>query len=435
MKRTLKVLCLLAAGIAFVGCAGKANKDENKAVKDIIAQAESMTFQELLEKAYAESNGKEVSGIGNSSRGKTAGEKFVEEMQKVHPDYTGSIKWSQPKNNSIFEALAKDTESAHPVQAVTLIQDAAQIKNKMISTGILYNFVPKEWREASGVNAAADGNPLTLQTLSKVFMYNAGDGAKMYMNVWDFVKEGEKPMFMGLDSEPVGKNFLYMLTEAKYVKYVKDAYDALSDEDKAYFDPAIAELKPKVKELNLSDGAEYSLAWIKLFVTQFNKMTDDGPISTEIVKKSAAGQTALIVYSKLRSINESEETSVNNIVVAAYQDGYRGFGGYAYKHYLQIPKNTPYPWTACAFISYMVTNKDGFQPWGKDMGGYSANPAVNQDHSRDGYLDDVNAFPAKNDRGYEWWVSPDFGRLVIEETDYCAGAQFTVGLWIDSLRK
>ena len=433
MKRTFRILCLLAAGIAFSGCTAK--KDENRGIKDIIAQAEKMTFQELLEKAYAESNGKEVSGIGNSSRGKTAGEKFVEEIKKIHPDYTGSIKWSQPKNNSIFEALTKDTESANPVQAVTLIQDAAQIKNKMLTTGILYNFIPKEWREAAGVNIAADGNPLALQTLSKVFMYNVGDGSKKYMNVWDFVKEGEKPMFMGLDSEPVGKNFLYMLTEKKYIKYVKDAYEALSAEDKAYFDPIIREIKPKVKELNLTDDAEYSLAWIKLFVTQFNKMTDDGPISTEIVKKSAAGQTALIVYSKLRSINESEETSVNNIAVAAYQDGYQGFGGYAYKHYLQIPKNTPYPWTACAFISYMVTNKDGFQPWGKDMGGYSSNPSINQDHSRDGYVDGVDKFPAKDDRGYSWWVSPDFGRLVIEETDYCASVQFSVGLWIDSLKK
>ena len=433
MKRTFRILCLLAAGIAFSGCTAK--KDENRGIKDIIAQAEKMTFQELLEKAYAESNGKEVSGIGNSSRGKTAGEKFVEEIKKIHPDYTGSIKWSQPKNNSIFEALAKDTESANPVQAVTLIQDAAQIKNKMLTTGILYNFIPKEWREAAGVNIAADGNPLALQTLSKVFMYNVGDGSKKFMNVWDFVKEGEKPMFMGLDSEPVGKNFLYMLTEKKYIKYVKDAYEALSAEDKAYFDPIIREIKPKVKELNLTDDAEYSLAWIKLFVTQFNKMTDDGPISTELVKKSAAGQTALIVYSKLRSINESEETSVNNIVVAAYQDGYQGFGGYAYKHYLQIPKNTPYPWTACAFISYMVTSKDGFQPWGKDMGGYSSNPSINQDHSRDGYVDGVDKFPAKDDRGYSWWVSPDFGRLVIEETDYCASVQFSVGLWIDSLKK
>ena len=164
-------------------------------------------------------------------------------------------------------------------------------------------------------------------------------------------------------------------------------------------------------------------------------MTDDGPISTELVKTSAVGQSALLVYSKLRSINESDETSVNNIQVAAYQDGYEGFGGYAYKHFLQIPKNTPFPWTACAFISYMVTTKDGFYPWGKDMGGYSANPEINQDHSQDGYVGGENKFPAKNDRGYDWWLSPENGRLVVEEPNYCASVQFTLGLWIDSLRQ
>ena len=432
MKKVLGTLFLCVAGVAFFGCAAKQG---NKRVTDIIAQAEKMSLEELLEKAYEESNGKEVSGIGNSSRGKTAGEKFVAEIQKRHADYTGAIKWSQPKNNSIFEALTKDAESANPVQAITLIQDAAQIKNKMLATGLLYNFIPKEWREAAGANIEENGNPLVLQTVSKVFMYNVCDPDKKYMNVWDFVKEGEKPMFMGLDSEPVGKNFLYMLTEKKYIEYVKHAYNALSEEDKMYFSATIQEVLPQVKELNLAEGAEYSLAWIKLFVTQFNKMTDDGPISTELVKTSAVGQSALLVYSKLRSINESDETSVNNIQVAAYQDGYEGFGGYAYKHFLQIPKNTPFPWTACAFISYMVTTKDGFYPWGKDMGGYSANPEINQDHSQDGYVDGENKFPAKNDRGYDWWLSPENGRLVVEEPNYCASVQFTLGLWIDSLRQ
>lgn len=66
------------------------------------------------------------------------------------------------------------------------------------------------------------------------------------------------------------------------------------------------------------------------------------------------------------------ETSVNNIAVAAYQDGYQGIGGYAYKHYLQVLKTSPLPWTSCAFIAYMTTTNEGFAAWGKDMGGYSA---------------------------------------------------------------
>lgn len=86
-------------------------------------------------------------------------------------------------------------------------------------------------------------------------------------------------------------------------------------------------------------------------------MTDDGPICNELVKTTASGQSGLFVYSKLRSVQETEGVSKNNITIAAYQDGYKGFGGYAYKHYLQVTKKSPLPWTAMAFIAYMVTEK------------------------------------------------------------------------------
>ena len=98
-----------------------------------------------------------------------------------------------------------------------------------------------------------------------------------------------------------------------------------------------------------------------------------------------------------------------------------------------IPKTSPLPWTACAFIAYMTTTPEGFAAWGKDMGGYSANPACMQDHSQDGYVDGENKFPAKNDRGYDWWTTN--GKLVLEDPEYCADVAFTVGSWIEMLTK
>ncbi len=41
-------------------------------------------------------------------------------------------------------------------------------------------------------------------------------GDKTFTNCWDFVAEGVAPLFMGVNSELVGKNFLYMLTEETY---------------------------------------------------------------------------------------------------------------------------------------------------------------------------------------------------------------------------
>jgi hypothetical protein len=79
----------------------------------------------------------------------------------------------------------------------------------------------------------------------------------------------------------------------------------------------------------------------------------------------------------------------------------------------------------------MTTNYDGFSAWGRDIGGYSSNPDINQDHTQDGYVDGVDTFPAMNDVGYDWWMSADGGRLVVEDPAYCAQVSFNMSDWID----
>lgn len=402
-------------------------------VEDVIAQAQTMTNEELFKKAIEESNGKTLYGIGNSSRGKTAGESFVQMLQTIDPSYTGVIEWSQPKNNSIFTTLNADIKSSQHIYSMTLIQDGNQIQTKMLDTGNLLNFVPKEWAEGEGVAIEGNQNPLALQTLNKVFMFNNTTGAS-FTNCWDFVAEGVAPLYMGVNSELVGKNFLYMLTKDTYADYLKAAFDALDADKQAYFQTTIDAVAPDCESLGLTaENAKYALAWIKLWCEQYNEQTDDGPICNTLVTTSAAGQSGLLVYSKLRSVEESAEASVNNITIAAYQDGYKGIGGYAYKHYLMVVKTSPLPWTACAFIAYMTTTEPGFHAWGKDMGGYSANPACSTDHSQDGFVDGVDTYPAKNDRGYEWWTSAEGGQLVVEDPAYCAEVSFDLGDWIDMI--
>ncbi|NMD38471.1 MAG: hypothetical protein GYA87_07320 [Christensenellaceae bacterium] len=428
MKKFLAIILSLAMMLSLVSFTAFAED-----IESIIQQAEQMTNEELYKKAIEESNGQILYGIGNSSRGKTAGASFVEKLKSIDPNYTGTIEWSQPKNNSIFTTLNADIKSAQHIYSMTLIQDGNQIQSKMVNTGNLLNFIPLDWKNAEGVDVEGAGNPLTLQTLNKVFMVNNTDGTAIN-NAWEFVAEGSAPLFMGVNSELVGKNFLYMLTHEKYANYMKAAFDALSDDQKAYFQPIVDEVSADADALGLTaENAAYSLAWIKLWCEQYTEDTDDGPICATLVSKSAAGQSGLLVYSKLRSIEESAESSVNNVVISAYQDDYVGIGGYGYRHYLQVVKTAPLPWTACAFISYMVTEKEGFAAWGKDMGGYSPNPAVMQDHSQDGFVDGVDTFPAKNDRGYEWWVAEDGGQLVIEDPEYCSMVSFDLGDWIDMI--
>ena len=219
-----KLLCaVLALAMMMTACLAMA-----ETVEEVIAQAQTMTNEELYAKAIEESNGKTLYGIGNSSRGKTAGASFIEMLQKIDPSYTGTIEWSQPKNNSIFTTLNADIKSANHIYSMTLIQDGNQIQTKMLDTGNLLNFIPKEWAEGEGVIVEGNDKPLALQTLNKVFMYNTV-GDKTFTNCWDFVAEGVAPLFMGVNSELVGKNFLYMLTEETYANYLKAAFDAMPD--------------------------------------------------------------------------------------------------------------------------------------------------------------------------------------------------------------
>lgn len=405
----------------------------------IIKEAEGMTLEELAQKAIEESNGKTFYGVGNSSRGQSALPLFIAYLQTIDPNYTMEFEWQQPKNNKIFEQLSADSLKSEGTFAMTLIQDGNQIQSKMVETGILKTFIPKEWAEANGTTADEYDGYLALQTLNKVFEFNSTGDAE-FNNCWDFVAEGVHPLFMDIDSEIVGKNFLYMLTEDQYATMLKDAFDALDADSQAYFQPVIDEMATDAADLGLGENGKYALAWIKLWVENYNAQTDDGPICNTLVSASATDQCGLLVYSKLRSVEESAEVSLNNIKVAAYQDDYTGIGGFGYSHYLFVTENSPLPWTACAFIAYMTCTEEGFSAWGKDMGGYSSNPEVataietTYNHSKGGYNENgENVYDCKNDRGYDWWTTE--GQLVLEDPEYCASVSFTVGNWIELLTK
>ena len=419
----LALALLMIVPFALTGCGEqKATSETQK----IIEQAQNMTLEELARKAIEESNGKTFYGVGNSSRGKTALPLFISYLQTIDPNYTLNFEWQQPKNNKIFDQLTADSLKETGTFAMTLIQDGNQIESKMVQTGILDTFIPKDWADANGVKAEDYKGYLALQTLNKIFMFNNVNG-KTYSNCWDFIADGEHGLFMDIDSEIVGKNFLYMLTKDEYAADLKAAFDKLDASKKAYFQPTIDEMAKDAAELGLGENGKYALAYIKLWVGSYSAQTDDGPICNTLVDKSAADKFGLLVYSKLRSVTESETVSKSNVTVAAYQPGYEGFGGYAYCHYLFVTDNSPLPWTACAFIAYMTCTVDGFSAWGKDIGGYSSNPTVAA-----GTEEKFN-HKADGDLGYDWWIND--GKLVVEDPKYCASVAFTVGSWIEMLTK
>ena len=440
-----KISVVLAAGLMSVAALAGCNKKGEDAgeVAKIIAQAQEMDKDDLYKKAMEEIKGKDFVVVANSSRMKDAAPAWKKYCQEHYnaPDFEFGFSSTQPKNNQIFAQIKADVTGKTHNLSMTLIQDGAQIKSKMTKPGYLLNYIPKEWKG----NKETDGEPLALQSLSKVFCYNNLGGAA-YNNCWDYA-DSVSTQFMAPSSEPVGQNFLYMLTKAEYAATVKAAYDVLSAERKAAIDKVIAAdgvdsgIPSLMKEGGFVEDAKYSLAWIYMFLKKYTRVSDDGPIANNLTAKSNEGAAGLIVYSKFRSTVESDEVSNKFINIAAYQDGFQGFGGYMYKHYLQILKTSPFPWTSCALTHFMVTEHDGFNPWGKDMGGYSSNPEVQAtfDHSQDGYVEvkdadgnptgeKENLYPCKNDKGYDWWTTQ--GKLVIEDGEYASSVAAVMSDWI-----
>ena len=210
--------------------AAPAEEENLTETQKIIKEAEGMSLEDLAKKAIEESNGKMFYGVGNSSRGKSALPLFIEYLQSIDPSYSMEFEWQQPKNNKIFDQLTADSLKDTGTFAMTLIQDGNQIESKMVQTGILDTFIPKDWADANGTTADAYTGFLPLQTLNKVFMYNC-TGDKTYDNCWDFVAEGEHGLYMDIDSEIVGKNFLYMLTRDDYAAWMKESFEALSADE------------------------------------------------------------------------------------------------------------------------------------------------------------------------------------------------------------
>ena len=430
------VFFIVVALFVTTGCSE--NKPKKSQVDDIIKEAQGMTLEQLAKKAIEESKGKAFFGLGNSSRGKDAIPKFIKYLQTIDPSYNLTFEWQQPKNNKIYDQLIADAAKEKGTFAMTLIQDGTQFKPKMLDTGFLKRFVPKEWAKANGYDLETYKGYVPLLMLSKVFEYNCR-GEMAYKNCWDFVYKGVRPLFMYAATATVGMNFLYMLTSPKYAAVLKQAYDALPQEKKDYFDKTIEEVAKDAEYFKLDQNGKYALAWIKLWMKQYNGQTDDGPICNILISSSAKDKCGLLVYSKLRSVQESANVSLNNVKVAAYEDDYVGIGGFGYCHYLFVTDNSPLPWTACALINYLTTQQNGFEAWGKDMGCYSSNPmidALNEEihnHQKGGYVDGQNKYEVKNDRGKYWWESSQkgCGCLVLEDPEYCTKVAFTIGRWID----
>ena len=417
-------------------------------VEKIVAEAQTLSREELYKKAAAELGDKTFHWLATSSRGgkKPVPQNFVAALNAAAGT---SIKDSQidyqtTVDGRIYTFLNAEIESGNQTTSAALLQDGYQLQTKGIEKGYV-NYVPKEWNDKAGVNKQRDGNPFSLQFQFKTWMYNNHDGNMEIDNVWDFAKEGMVIDTMDPTNENVNMDFLIQLTSDENAAMLKEAFMDPSNSSGLASDAAD-------KYATYGETRKYSFLFIERYIQNASFYEDDGKALDAF--KAAPGHAAWIVYSKIQNVKETAQTTKKDIIIAAlgknHSDGknptlaMKGFGGFMYKHYLMLTPESPLPWTACAFINFLSTTKEGYVNWAGDVGDYPTyGEDINTDRSLNGHgtLDtseaeykwtqkgtDPNVFPCLNDPSANWWI--DVAKSPVETPSYIGPVYNTCAAFI-----
>ena len=444
-----KLLLALAAAASVSALAG-CQKTESSSVEKAIADAETLSQEDLFKKAAEELGPSgQLKVLATTSRGGKDAVKnaFIAKLQKYNATITDPLKYDHTVDGAIYTTLLAEIESkVTNGYSATICQDGYQLQTKGLDTKYFKNFVPKEWKEAAGVDIAGSSDPFTLQYNFKTWMYNNKNGDMDIDNVWDITSSSFKGKIdtMNPNNENVNMDWLIQLSDKAQIAALKTAFEASTNSS----DLKIEDYK------NYGDKA-YAYAFIDGFLKNAIFFEDDGKAVAHL--SQTPGNLGWIVYSKLLKVTESAAISKKDLVVAALgntnangatmgDSKLNGFGGFMYKHYLQILPNAQYPYAACAFFSLISTNKDAYKVWGEDVGDYPSLPSINVDRTQfgNGSLDETGLvftqknltdggttiFPCLNDPTSNWWLGK--GAAVVETPSFIGANYDTMIDYIDA---
>lgn len=335
MKKAVLFLMITFAAASVFGGGGK---DASRGAAD----TKELTHDELVAAAKAEGK---VVVYSITSRISSAAEAF----EKL---YGIKVEYSNLKDGELIEKVTKEVGGRIDGADFVISQDSGRVYGQLIATGYLVNYVPPALKN---VIPQRYQDPLTFQLINKVFIYNSEKTqAPVIKNVW----EAADPKWRGLiqfkdpNTEGVNMNFLTMLTSPEWSAKLEKAYENLYG-----------------RKLTLTTkNAGYE--WIKAFFGNGLVLgNSDTTISENIGIKGQPRQTmGLFVYSKTRF------DATKNLALLPMTE-IEPFSGFIYPAFLHLTANAKHPNAAKLFIEYLMT-PEGFNPWSKDVGGYSPNPNV-----------------------------------------------------------
>ncbi len=362
----LALMCLMVFAPIFANGAKEETKEAAPAVK---VEEVEMTHDELV--AAAKKEGKVVV-YATSSRIAKAAEAFTEL-------YGIECETSNMKDFELIEKVTKEGEAGIVGADFVLAQDAGRLFGELMEPGYLYNYVPPTFKD---IIPESMQNPLQAFIINKVFIYNDENTEESpYYNIWQFAdpKYASTLNFKNPFQEGVNSNFLTMVTSPEVSDKIAEAY-------KNYYG----------KEIELTtENAGYE--WIKaIYENDLIVGTSDTTIAENVGIKGQTKENTpvgLFVFSKARY------ATTKNLALKPAMN-MEPFCGFYYSLYPLMCANAAHPNAAKLFIEFLFT-PEGFAPWGKDCGTYSANPAI-------GIQEDI-------DYPFNVWEP----LLVKEDAEYC----------------
>ncbi len=360
MKKLTKLILatLMAGALAVTGCGGSGEKkaDAPAAQKAAtIQQLPSEKTDDLVPKAKKEGTVVVYSITSRVSKAAAAFEK----------KYGIKVETSNLKDFELIDKVSTEARAKAPAADMVICQDSGRVWGELLQAGYLANYVPAAFVD---VVPKESQNPMVFAYMNKVMVYNDETfaSAPPITNIWELTepKWQGKFFFKSPMQEGINADFLTMLTKPENADKLAKAYEAKYN-----------------KKLELTTkNAGYE--WIKLAFQNKVMMgsSDTSMMESLGIRGQGTQAIGLLNYSKIR-YRETKNLAIGTL------DSMQPFAGFYYPEYMLVVQGAKHPNAAKLFIEFLLT-EEGFAPWHKDMGTYSANP---------------NNKPAKGDKPLADW--------------------------------
>ena len=379
MKKFTNLIALCLAAIMLLAVTGTAYADKAGLTATLETSAK-MTDEELYAEAKNEKGTMQIYSTTSLAAN------TVESFLAVYPDLNVAI--SDVGEADMFTKLSTEVNSAAQGADMALLQNAYRMKNELISEDLLVNYFPEKYKD---VVAAEYQDPAAILFVSKLLFMNKTGEAKDLTNVWELTEDAQKGniYFKNPEDEPVGMNFLIMLTSDEWNAKLEAAYKNYYGKDWG----------------NQANYTSCAYEFLDKFLANCNyTYSADGGICTGIAEGNP-GSIGLFVFSKLRT-NEAARNNLQICATANDGAGIEGFAGFMYPTYAQICADTDMPYTCALFINYLLSQEGG-AAWNNEnnMGSYLANTSIP-------LVPDATGL----DKEVDYWLE----RCVIEDGAYLA---------------